>query len=451
MNRSLTREIATYAASTSCSSLPKEVREQAKKVIFDEIACAYFGRRSVAGALAARYARTFGANPEAQVFGMNYRTSAAFAAMANGAAGHGEEVDGAHAAGGHPGASIVHSAIATGELLRATGADLINAVVLGYDVGVRLRLACGGTFGARRRLHLHADFLYALGAAAASSRLLGQDQNRICHALALTTFQSNGLYATYSEKRHVSKSFCEGQYAFAGTSAALMAAIGLEGNEDIIGAPDGLLDAWGDEQGRNVVSKGLGQDYSIMNASFKFFNAGHPIHSSLEGALSLVRDHKIDVDAIAHIIIGMNDNARRIVDNRLMHNICLQDMLTANLVRGGLKLDDEPFPTILSDPKYQDLRSRISLEQDDMFQDQADNRLGAKVTIMTKGGHSVSTIVEHPRGYNSQGSVGWGDLEEKWSGILKGCDVKSTLALARELDDIEDVSLLASRFAAMHM
>jgi 2-methylcitrate dehydratase PrpD len=448
MNTLLTKEIAEYAASTSYSSLPKEAIEQAKKVIFDEIACASFGRRSVAGGLTARYVRSLNTPSEAQIFGTNQRVSAAFAAMANGAAGHGEEVDGAHPAGGHPGASIVHAAMATGEMLRATGADLVNAVVIGYEVGVRLRWACGGSFGARRRLHLHADFLYALGSAVASSRLLGLDPTRICHALALSTFQANGLYATYAEHRHISKSFCEGQYAYAGVSAALMSTLGLEGHEDIIGAPSGLLDAWGEEQGRNLMVEGLGQDYSIMGASFKFFNAGYPIHSSLEAALSLVHDHKIDIDTIDHVTVTMNDNARRIVDNRSMHNICLQDMLAANLVRGGLKLDDEPFPGILTDSSYQDLRQRISVESDPAFVDSDVSRLGAKVTIVTRDGNKLSASVRHPRGYDSQGRIGWNDLEEKWAGNVKGCDLQSAITLAKNLEDVEDVTLLARMFGA---
>lgn len=163
--------------------------------------------------------------------------------------------------------------------------------------------------------------------------------------------------------------------------------------------------------------------------------------------MSLVRAHGIDADAIDHVTVAMNDNARRIVDNRSMHNICIQDMLAANLASGGLRLDDEPFPAILNDPKYQALRPRISVESDVSFKDEDVTRLGARVTIATRDGQEVSTVVRHPRGYDSQGRIGWTDLEEKWSGILKGCDLEGALALAKDLEDLEDIALLASRFA----
>jgi len=110
---------------------------------------------------------------------------------------------------------------------------------------VRTVEACGGLFAVKDRFGLNSDFLYALGCAAAASRLLGLDALRHCHAMALTSFSTNALGAFYAEKRHISKSLCNGQFASAGVTGALMAATGLEGHEDILGAPFGVLHAWG--------------------------------------------------------------------------------------------------------------------------------------------------------------------------------------------------------------
>ena len=259
MAESLTAKLAEYTAASSGDRLPEAVRERAKKVIFDEIACGYFGRRSLPGKLAADYIELFGGPAEASVLGTDRRAPAGYAALANGTAGHGEEVDGAHVVGGHPGASIVHAAVAMAERQSATGMELVNAVALGYEVGVRIVRACGGKFVVRDTKHLTSDMFYALGCTAAAGRLLGLDARRERHAFALVTFQTKGLYALYAEKDHISKSFCNGQYAFAGISAALMASVGLEGNEDILRAEHGLLDAWGAEGGDEAMLCGLGR------------------------------------------------------------------------------------------------------------------------------------------------------------------------------------------------
>ena len=89
--------------------------------------------------------------------------------------------------------------------------------------------------------------------------------------MALVTFQANGLYSVFQERQHVSKPFSNGQYAFAGVSAALMSAAGLTGSDDIVGGRDGLLDAWGVTNGAQLVTRGLGTDYAIMQTLYDAF------------------------------------------------------------------------------------------------------------------------------------------------------------------------------------
>ncbi len=446
MNPSITLTLAQYAAATTVDSIPAKVRERAKQVIFDEMASAHFGRRSMAGDLTARYVQSLGGPQESHILGTRLRVSAQYAALANGAAGHGEEVDGAHIIGGHPGATLVHAAVAVAERQRASGAQLLNAVVVGYDVGIRLVEACGGKFALKARNRLYSDFLYAIGATVAASRLLGLEPIRHCHAMALVTFQTNALASLYQEKRHISKSYCNGQFAFAGVSAALMSAAGLEGVEDILGMRDSLLEAWGTEGAAQAVTRKLGEDWSIMGSNFKFINAGYPIHSAVEAATTLAARHCIDVAQIASVHVGMPEKAMRVVDNREMHNICVQDMVCANLVRGRLSLRELPFPAILSDPGFVRLRTRVTVAVDaELNRDQPEGR-GSNVTITTANHASVSLRIDAPRGHALRGGVSWSDLAEKWEDGLPECDVGRMIALADGLENLADVRELADAF-----
>jgi 2-methylcitrate dehydratase PrpD len=447
MSQSLSLSLAQYAASTSIDSIPDEVKERARHVILDELASATFGRRRIAGDLAARYAASFGGQPECRILGTDLRAPAPYAALANGTAGHADEVDGAHIVGGHPGSSIVHAALAIAERQRATGAEMLNAVVLGYDVGIRMLAACGGIFVTKGRFHIHGDFLYSLGAAAAAGRILRLDPVQHCHAMALVTFQANGLCALYGERRHISKAFCNGQYAFGGISAALMAAAGLEGSDDILGAQHGLLDAWGLENGAELATKALGEEYAVMGANFKLVAAGYPIHATVEAAMTVVREHDIRSDAIAAVHVGMPEHSLRVVDNRQMHNICVQDMLAAALLRGGLGLRESPFPAILGDPAFAPLRARITTGVDPDLERELPNGRGARVTITTAGGSTFSHRVDWPRGHSRRGGVTWADLSEKWHEGLPEYDVDRMLALAQGLDELDDVNELSNAFA----
>jgi 2-methylcitrate dehydratase PrpD len=443
---SLTLKIARYAADTSVEVLPPEVLERGRQIVMDELACAAFGQTRTAGKLATRYVASLGSEPQCRILGTTTRAAAPLAALANGTAGHADEVDGAHVVGGHPGATIVHASAAVAELRRTTGAELLNAVVLGYDIGNRLIEACGGTFDVKYRLHMHTDFLHSVGAAVASSRLLGLSPKLHCHAMALATFQANGLVALFQEQRHISKSFCNGQYASAGVSAALMAATGLEGFEDILGGKDGLIAAWGADGGEEVLTRGLGREYAVMGGNFKFFNAGYPIHAAVEAAMGLMKEHAVDPAEISSVEVGMQTNGFITVNDRSMHNICLQDTLAASLVRGGLGLRESPFPAILVEPAFTDMRARIELRPDTELDEENPNGRGARVRITTNSGLDVTSLVQWPKGHSAAGPITWEDLADKWNEALPALDIDRVVTLARGLEQLDDVDELLRAF-----
>jgi 2-methylcitrate dehydratase PrpD len=442
----LTGELAAYAVGTTADALPDHISERAKLVILDELASAYFGARCRAGRLAADYVAGLTAAPEAVVYRTGHRSSAELAALANGTAGHADEIDGAHVVGGHPGSTLVHAAIAVAQPLRSSGAELLNAVVLGYDVGTRLIDACGGTFRLKDTYHVHADFLHAVGAAVACGRLLGLDPRRIANAMALATFRANGLVALFREDDHVSKAFCNGQYASAGVGAALMAQAGLEGVADVVGERHGLLDAWGVADGADRVVRDLGTEFGISGANFKFLRAGYPIHAAVEAALAVADELGADLEKIESVRVGMPGHARRVVDGRTMRNICLQDMLSVALLHGGISLSGSYFPEIESDPAFGRLRERVTLRTDpDLDRDQPNGR-GAVVTITLVDGTSGTRRVDHPRGHSLRGEPTWPELAAKWRDALPEVDTDAWIRSAAHLEDVDDVVSFAEQF-----
>jgi 2-methylcitrate dehydratase PrpD len=442
----ITRTLAEYAASTSVDALPPEVRERGRLILMDELACAAFGQTREPGQLAAEYAASVGGAGPCRIFGTRLRVSAPYAALANGTAGHADEVDGAHVVGGHPGATIVHAVAAVAGWRRTSGAALLNALVLGYEIGNRVVRASGGVFGLKSRLHLHADFLHAVGAAAASCRLLGLALEHYVHAMALATFQANGLCALFGERRHISKSLCNGQFAFAGVSAALMAEAGLEASDDVFGAEHGLVEAWGLENAPQLLIDGLGDTHEVMGANFKFINAGYPIHAAVQAAMVLVTAHDIDSSQIEAVAVGMPTNALRVVDNRAMHNICLQDMLAAALVQRGLRLREDPFPQILTDPAFHDMRSRIALSPDAVLDREQPNGRGARVDLQLRNGEHLSHRVDQPKGHSNGPAVGWDDLIAKWTEGLPNLNVGRLATQCRDVEAMDDVDELFRTF-----
>ena len=132
-----------------------------------------------------------------------------------------------------------------------------------------------------------------------------------------------------------------------------------------------------------------------------------------------------------------------------MHNICVQDMLAAALVRGSLSLRESPFPAILDHPDFPAMRGRITVGIDpDLQRDQPDGR-GANVAITTTGGSVLAHRVDWPRGHSRRGGVTWEDLSAKWHDALPGYDIDRALQLARRLDELDDARVLADIYGAI--
>jgi 2-methylcitrate dehydratase PrpD len=197
-----------------------------------------------------------------------------------------------------------------------------------------------------------------------------------------------------------------------------------------------------------VVTRGLGEEWSIRGANFKFINAGYPIHAAVEAAMTVATKNGILPAAIAGLHIGMPEKAMRVVDNREMHNICVQDMVCASLALGGLSLRDLPFPGILDDPAFARLRALAVVGVDaDLNRVNPEGR-GANVTITTDTGSRFSHRVDAPRGHSSRGGVSWSELHDKWRGGLPDYNVDRMLSLAQRMEHLEDAKELADAFMA---
>ncbi len=446
-SQSLTRQLADYAAGSSFEQLPDAVAERAKLIIFDELACAVLGRGLIAGELMAKFVGTMGGLPEATVLGSRLRAPAALAALANGTAGHADEFDGAHVTDGHPGAVIVHAALAVGESRRCTGRDLINAVCVGYDIGTRLVAAVGGAFALRRTHHVHSDYLHGFGAALGCARVMRLSSSGHRHAAALASGGAGGLAVIFEERRHMSKALSTGQGAFAGATAALLAASGFEGHDDVFDSAHGPL-GWAADAARahDIMLAGLGTEHAVMGANFKFYSAGYPIHAPVEAALRIMAARNLRVEDIASITVRLTKHTFDTVSNREMPSICVEDMMAVAVVHGRLGFAEAHSAAALARPEVRALRPLIRAIVDPEMERLQPHGRGAKVDIETRDGDRLRESVDHPRGHALRGGVDWAALREKWDDLLPQLigegSYEAFVALSRELDAVDDIAEL---------
>jgi 2-methylcitrate dehydratase PrpD len=150
---------------------------------------------------------------------------AADAAYINATYGHGFEYDDV-ASNGHPGCCVVPTALAVGEEVGATLGQVVEAMVAGYEVYVRIgRLAAPDLVNAG--WHAHA-VLANFGAAAVAAKLQRLDANKVLHAMAIALSHASGT-TEYTKSGGSIKRVHAGIAVRNGIEAVRLASVGITG------------------------------------------------------------------------------------------------------------------------------------------------------------------------------------------------------------------------------
>jgi 2-methylcitrate dehydratase PrpD len=227
-----------------------------------------------AGVMAHKYAATPSGGADGTIFGLTGHTNSVVAELANGMLAHADETDDSHAAAGmHPGCAILPPALAMAEKIGASGDAVLKAVVLGYDVGARIKRAIRSDMHeTKRRYDSHAaGGVFGAAAAAGACGLTPLDVTQNRYLLSYAAQQASGLASYPMDTFHVEKAFIfAGMPAHSGMTAETMLEAGFTGIEDDLEGHNGFLASWGQEKAdANQLSSGLGERLEIMATNIK--------------------------------------------------------------------------------------------------------------------------------------------------------------------------------------
>jgi 2-methylcitrate dehydratase PrpD len=263
-----------------------EGRRAASEAIADVIVCMIAGARDE-GPRRVRSALGIWGDGHASVVGSTLTAAPAAAALVNGMAAHALDFDDAFQQGvNHPSAVFVPALLALGEERNASGADLIDAYIVGLEV-------CSGL--ARGVMRSHYDIgwhttstIGCIAAAAACGRLIGLDADRMAHALSLAVSMAGGCKVQFGT---MGKPLHAGLAAQHGITAATLAAAGVEARLSSIEGPMGFLDLCGGPSptgwGENLDTLGAPLAIESRGLLLKRFPCCSSTHRTLDNLLEL--------------------------------------------------------------------------------------------------------------------------------------------------------------------
>lgn len=276
----LTGEIAARAVAVRFGDLPDEVVEVARQCVLDWLGVTLAGSlEDTARIVRDELVEATGGDRGVTVVGSDVRLPLADAALANGTASHALDFDDVNPAMiGHPSVPILPAVLAVGETTGATGAQLIEAFVAGYEAECRVGQAVGVDHYLRG---FHATgTIGSFGAAAAAAHLLGLDAERTAVALGIAGTQAAGLKSMFGT---MCKPLHAGRAAANGVLAARLAARGFTADPDVVAVDQGFAAslASGADEERALAAPPRG--WYLLGNLFKYNASCFETHSSIEG------------------------------------------------------------------------------------------------------------------------------------------------------------------------
>ncbi|MDI3339483.1 MAG: MmgE/PrpD family protein [Sphaerobacter sp.] len=306
----LTTTLAEFIATTRYEDLPTDAITMARRSILDWLGSALRGGATQPARIAQAVAGRAMAGSDATLLATGGRLSALGAAFANGVASHVIELDDLHQASTfHPAAPIIPAALAVAERSGARGHALLRAVVLGYDVGIRVAEAVNPS---HYRYWHPTGTCGVFGAAAAASALLDLLAAQVVQALGTAGTQASGLWEFLADGA-MSKHLHAGMAAHDGILAADLAAAGFTGASRILEGPRGFFAATADTADAARVTDGLGRHFKIVENGFKRHACCGHTHTAVDAALILRARiagrsiERVDIDTY-RVALDITDN-----------------------------------------------------------------------------------------------------------------------------------------------
>jgi 2-methylcitrate dehydratase PrpD len=405
---STTRTIAEFVAEATFDRLPPDIVSTAKRYVLDSFGCQIGGAVTPHGQVPLALFAELGGTPESTVLATGERTASLHAAYVNAALANALDFDDCYLDVAHPASTVVPAALAIAEKVGASGAEFLNAVVIGYEVSLRI---CDAIRPSRERYRVTPTMAtwQIFGAAVAAAKLLGLDAQHVLWTLGHAGVSApvpgrlkSGLYPEARPFSQIKNNF--GWAAMGGVLAALLASRGLRGNQTMFDTDENFAMMVGSDRcDHERFTSGLGTEFLMPITGLKNYGACRQTHSTLDALHALMAANDIDPADVRHVLVegtaGIKNNFDvrqpvHLVDAQFSIPPLVALTLAGYSPSGGIALER------LEDPAVQRLIAEVEIAHDpDADRTFAEHRhIPATVTITLVDGREFRHRQESPSG-----------------------------------------------------
>jgi 2-methylcitrate dehydratase PrpD len=430
-----------FIANASLESFPSDVAEYGKMLVASTLASAALGSTLQSSNLIRQLEKERGGFPLSTVwFGGWERLSAVAAARLNGLMSDAAASDDSDLRNiVHSGTQACAAAIAVGEACNASGTQVLEAVIAGYEVAGNINTAM---IGGLQRKGFHGCVVATFAATAAAARLLKLQPDQAAHALVLASTSLGGLHAVAATS--LAREYHAGNAAMMGVHAAEAAKHGYTADLAGFEMPRGFFDTFGTGNHAKPAVEQLGRKWSLQTElGIKLVPGGSPFHAVAEAATIAAKNGDLDVADIKEIEFTLPDYPFP----GPKHPTDLIGIAHSPFYFAAAGAADREYswqhalPEKIADPRIRSLFDRVTrLEYD--VPNKTDFKSGAIVRITTVAGVVYEASVLAPKGAAVRG-IDWAEVRQKFEALMPYGGV-SAKHVAASFGHIQDMNSLTS-------
>ena len=457
MTATLLQRLAERVVAFGPGHMTAAATARARTAFIDTIGVSLAGSQEPCAALLLKLPGVGAPGGPCTLMGTNRKTSALDATLFNGTASHALDFDDfSQPMGGHQSAPLVSPLLAVAEERHLSGAQVIEAYVVGIEAEIRL---------ARAVNFVHYDkgwhptaTLGIFGTVAAVGHLIGLDAARLAVAFAIAASSAAGLKANFGT---MVKPLHVGQSARNGLMAVLLAEAGYDANPAALEHKQGFLNAFNGPGlfDAEKMFEHWAEPLEVLSDSMglKQFACCGSTHAAISIMLALREQEGIRALDVAGIEIMPHGRRLPHTDNPdprtpLQAKFSTQYVVARALLTGAVRIAHFEGDAHL-EPDVQALLARTVARPHPDMADDATQQFGAEVRVTLHDGRLVSRRVDDQVGRGATNPMTGDEMWEKFYDcarrVLSKHDVMPVFERLETFEKVRDVSevmrLLATR------
>ncbi|MDO8569040.1 MAG: MmgE/PrpD family protein [Dehalococcoidales bacterium] len=443
-------KIAGYVASFRPRDLTPAALHAVKRALIDSVGCALGAYSAEPVEITRRIATRYSSTVPATLLGTSIKTTPEMAALVNGFMVRYLDFsdDYINLDGPHPSDNI-SAVLAAAESVHADGLRLACGITLAYELVCQL--VDSTSFRYRGWDYITET---SIGSAMGAANILGLSEEQTRHALGLAIAPNIGLRRSRMGELSMWKAGAGPNGGRNGLFAAILAAEGMTGPNEVIEGAGGL---WTQVTGEFKLGAfgGKKHPFKIERTFFKPVPVMYTVLLPLETVFKL-RD-KVNIDNVKSIkvfldrfhVTSCNFKERWTPHTRETADHSIPYLVVAALVDG--EINEKTFtPERYEDPKILGLLSNLTMEEDPEYTRQFPAEFHCRIEVTDSSGRKVVKHGKNPKGHPAN-PMSDSEIEEKFVKITRTLltpgQVRKALDQMWHLEEINDVGALLDAVA----